>query len=94
VPGYDALTDKLFEYYDAQAPYRTPDALFTAILPKVTEYKADLNELWQELYVKCATCKAEDFDSVYADAKKTFLDAGYQEILDEKQAFIDAGDYV
>jgi hypothetical protein len=93
VPGYDDLTDQLFANYEATAPYRTPDALFTVILPKVAEYKADLNELWKELYVKCATCDEAEFDATYAAAKQTFLDAGYQEILDEKQAFIDAGAY-
>ena len=35
----------------------------------------------------------ETFESVYADSCQTFLDAGYQEILDEKTALIEAGQY-
>jgi len=92
-PGYEDLAEKMVKYYDETAQYRTPDALFTVILEKVPEYKADLNALFQELYVKIALAKEADFDKVYEEAKKTYLDAGYQEILDEKQKAIDAGQY-
>lgn len=91
--GYESLVDQLFKYYDETAEYRTPDPMFSVVLEKVNEYKADLNALFQELYVKVALSKPEDFDKTYEAAKKTYLDAGYQEILDEKQKAIDAGQY-
>lgn len=91
--GYEYLVDSLLANYAATAEYRTPDALFSVVLTKVSEYKADLNSLFQELYVKCVLAPADKFDATYEDAKKKYLDAGYQQILDEKQKAIDAGQF-
>ncbi|MEK4063326.1 MULTISPECIES: ABC transporter substrate-binding protein [unclassified Paenibacillus] len=90
-PGYEYLAEDMLENYAETAEYRTPDALFSVVLEKVNEYKTDLNTLFQELYIKCALAPEDQFDAVYEAAKKTYLDAGYQEILDEKQQAIDAG---
>ncbi|AIQ54646.1 ABC transporter substrate-binding protein [Paenibacillus sp. FSL R7-0331] len=91
--GYEYLADDLVKYYNEVAEYRTPDAMFTTVLEKVNEYKADLNTLFQELYVKIVLAPEADFDANYEAAKKTYLNAGYQEILDEKQKAIDAGQF-
>ncbi|MFD0672782.1 ABC transporter substrate-binding protein [Cohnella sp. GCM10027633] len=91
--GYEYLAEDTLNYYEQTAEFRTPDALFGVVLEKVNEYKADLNSLFQELYVKVALAKPEDFDKAYEEAKKTYLESGYQEILDEKQAAIDAGKF-
>jgi ABC-type glycerol-3-phosphate transport system substrate-binding protein len=91
--GYENLAENLLANYDRVAEFRVPDPMFSVVLEKVNEYKADLNALFQELYVKIALSKPEDFDKTYEAAKKTYLDAGYQEILDEKQKAIDAGQY-
>ncbi|MNP65807.1 hypothetical protein D3C76_1614350 [compost metagenome] len=92
-PGHEHLAEEMLAIYDKNAEYRKPDALFSVVLEKVNEYKADLNSLFQELYVKCAIAPEVEFDATYEAAKKTYLEAGYQEILDEKQAAIDAGNY-
>jgi hypothetical protein len=93
-PGYENLVDDIIKYYRATTPYRTPDALFTVQLKTVAEYRADLNVLWQELYVKCVTVPEAQFEATYTAACKTFLDAGYQAILTEKQAAINAGNFI
>jgi putative aldouronate transport system substrate-binding protein len=91
--GYEDLTQQLLKNWNDTAPYRTPDAMFTVVLKKVSEHKADLNALFQELYLKIVMSPTDQFDKQYADAKKKFLDAGYQEILDEKQKAIDANQF-
>ncbi|NOU78970.1 ABC transporter substrate-binding protein [Paenibacillus sp. LMG 31459] len=91
--GYEYLAEDMVKYYNEVAEFRTPDAMFSVVLEKVNEYKADLNSLFQDLYVKTVLAPEAEFDAAYADAKKSFLDAGYQEILDEKQAAIDAGQF-
>ncbi|AIQ49159.1 ABC transporter substrate-binding protein [Paenibacillus sp. FSL R7-0273] len=91
--GYEYLADDLVKYYNEVAEYRTPDAMFTTVLEKVNEYKADLNTLFQEQYVKIVLAPEAEFDANYEAAKKAYLDAGYQEILDEKQKAIDAGQF-
>lgn len=92
-PGHEKLAQDSLAFYDKYAEFRTPDALYSVVLEKVNEYKADLNSLFQELYVKIAIAPESEFDATYEAAKKTYLEAGYQEILDEKQAAIDAGNY-
>ncbi|ASA21602.1 ABC transporter substrate-binding protein [Paenibacillus donghaensis] len=91
--GYEYLAEDMLENYEKNAEYRTPDALFSVVLEKVNEYKTDLNVLFQELYIKCALAPSDQFDATYEAAKKAYLDAGYQEILDEKQKAIDAGQF-
>ncbi len=91
--GYEYLVDDLLKYYDQTAEFRTPDAMFSVVLDTVNEYKADLNALFQELYIKCVLAKPDEFDKVYESAKKQYLESGYQEILDEKQKAIDAGQF-
>lgn len=92
-PGYETLAEDMLKYYDETTEYRTPDALFSVILENVNEYKADLNSKFQELYVKVVLSPESEFDKVYQEAKDTYLKEGYQEILDEKQKAIDAGQY-
>lgn len=92
-PGYEYLAEDLLKNYDSVAEFRTPDAMFTIVLEKVNEYKADLNALFQELYVKIALAPTDQFDALYAEAVEQYLEAGYQEILDEKQKAIDAGQF-
>ncbi|GGO04800.1 extracellular solute-binding protein [Saccharibacillus kuerlensis] len=92
-PGHEYLVDDMVKYYEQTAEFRTPDALFTVVLDKVNDYKADLNALFQELYLKVVMAPEDQFDQQYEQAKQQYLDAGYQEILDEKQEAIDAGNY-
>ncbi len=91
--GYEYLIEDAYKYYKDYLEYSTPDALFTVVLESVAEYKSDLNDLWKELYVKCAMSKETDFEETYQKACQEFLDAGYQTILDEKTKAIEAGSY-
>lgn len=91
--GYEYLIEDAKEYYYRDKEFSTTDALFSVVIESLSEYKADLNDLWQELYIKCATCSEEDFEKTYEDAVQEYLDAGYQDILDEKAAAIEKGEY-
>ncbi|WP_062048251.1 extracellular solute-binding protein [Bacillus sp. JCM 19034] len=92
-PGYEYIVEDLFRYQDETKEYSTSDALFTVVIESQNEYQADLNALFQELYLKVVLGPEDKFDEEYEAAKQQYLDAGYQEILDEKQAAIDAGNY-
>ena len=91
--GYEYLIEDAYKNWQTFAGFRTPDALYTTAVQSVNEYKADLNTLWQELYVKCVMATEADFEAVYDSACQEFLDAGYQEILDEKTELIEKGMY-
>lgn len=89
--GYEYLGEEMLRIYEKNAEFRTPDAFYSVVLHKVNEYKADLDAIFQELYVKIATAPPEEFDKVYEAAKNTYLHAGYQDVLNEKEAAIRAG---
>jgi putative aldouronate transport system substrate-binding protein len=91
--GYEYLIEDAYKYYKEVEEYMTPDALFTVVLESVTDYKSDLNDLWKELYVKCVRASESEFDSVFEKSKQIFLDAGYQDILDEKAIAIENGSF-
>ncbi len=91
--GYEYLIQETIDANEAYSEYRTPDTAFTVPIETVSEYSGDLSSLFQELYVKLVTSPEDEFDALYEEAKQEYLDAGYQEILDEKQAAYDAGLY-
>ncbi|MGE7826613.1 extracellular solute-binding protein [Paenibacillus sp. NPDC093718] len=91
--GYEQIVEDMIKYRQEIKPYQIQDPLFTVVLEKVNEYKADLNNLFQELYLDIVLAPEDQFDAKYEAAKQKFLDAGYQEILDEKQKAIDAGQF-
>ncbi len=93
-PEYEELADDVIANFRAQIPFLVPDAMFTVTIESIPEYRADLNELWKQQYVNIITSSPDEFDAAYAEACQLFLDSGYQEILDEKQAAIDAGNYI
>lgn len=93
IPGYEYLVEDSYKDYQATAEYRTADPLFNVVLESLAEYKADLTERWKELYVECVMAPEEEFEEVYEKACQDYLDSGYQQILDEKQAAIEAGNY-
>lgn len=89
--GYEYLIEASYKYFNDYREYMTPDALFTVVIESVANNKAELNDRWQELYVKCVMASEADFDQVYQECTQDFLDTGYQEILDEKKEAIEKG---
>ena len=89
--GYEDLIQQSYDICKAKEDCGIISPIFTKSVESITEYSADLNALWQEAYVDCITCKPEEFDAKYAEYSQEYLDAGYQQILDEKQALIDEG---
>ncbi len=67
------------------------DPVFAVAIESESEYSATLLSLWQEYYAKLVKCDPEEFDSLYAEYSQEFLDAGYQEIMDERLAAYEAG---
>lgn len=89
--GYEQLIADSKAYCDSQAQHGLINTAYTKTVESSAEYAGDLKELWKELYVECATCSEADFDATYQEACEEYLSAGYQDILDEKQALLDEG---
>ena len=92
----DFTADLLANYKGQLALYETgyanSDCLFAASLDSVTEYGTSLKEeVYPEYRDKLTPCKPEDFDKLYDELSQKYLEAGYQEIIDERQEAFDSG---
>jgi len=67
------------------------DPVFAVAIESESEYSATLLSLWQEYYAKLIKCDPAEFDTLFAEYSQAFLDAGYQEIIDERLAAYEAG---
>ena len=67
------------------------DPIFAVAIESEAEYSATLLSLWQEYYAKLVKCDPAEFDALYEQLSQEYLDAGYQEIIDERLAAYEAG---
>lgn len=92
--GYEDLIQQSYDMCKANEDAGLISPIFTSVVESSADYTADLKALWQEAYVACITAVPEDFDATYEEYCQEYLDAGYQDILDEKQELIDAGSVI
>lgn len=90
------FTEELIAYYYqlkeiADKGWAYSDPVFAVAIESESEYTASLLSLYQEYSVALTKCKPEEFDQKYEEFKQRFLEAGYQEILDERMAAYEAG---
>lgn len=88
--GYEYLIDDSYKFYKETEKYLTTDYLFSKSIASVAEYKETLLSKWQEHSVKLITCKPDEFDALYKQFSKDYLDSGYQVVLDERKAAYEA----
>lgn len=67
------------------------DPVFAVAIEAESEYTASLLSLYQEDYSKLVKCAPEEFDALYEQLCQEYLDAGYQEIIDERLEAYEAG---
>ncbi|MCM1173623.1 MAG: sugar ABC transporter substrate-binding protein [Blautia sp.] len=67
------------------------DCIFAVAIDSASEYSGTLNSLWTEYYDTLTQCKPEEFDAKYEELTQKYLDAGFQEIADERLEALNAG---
>ncbi len=67
------------------------DPVFAVAIDSESEYSATLLRLYQSAFSQLVKCDPDEFDALYEKLSKEFLDAGYQEIIDERLAAYEAG---
>ncbi|MBQ8654205.1 MAG: extracellular solute-binding protein [Clostridia bacterium] len=67
------------------------DPIFAVAIESEAEYSATLLSMYQEAYAKLVKCDPAEFDALYAQLSQEYLDAGYQEIIDERLEAYEAG---
>ena len=84
--GFEYLIQDSYDNYQEIKEYAYTDFLFDRSLESLSTYTETLKSKWEVIQVDLITCKPEEFESKYEAACKEYLDAGYQEVLDEKTA--------
>lgn len=87
---YDLLLQNYKNLVEA-SKYAYSDPVFSVTINSESEYSATLLSLYQEYSVQLTKCKPEEFDALYNELSKKYLEAGYQEIIDERLAAYKAG---
>lgn len=90
------FTQDIIDYYNtrvelAKEGYAVNDAIYGVVLEKESEYQGVLNELYKEYRDQLTMCSPEEFDALYDELSQKYLEAGYQEILEERKAAYEAG---
>lgn len=90
------FTDQITAMYDlnvkkAELGFPISDALFAVSIGAVDEYRGDLQTRYAEFKDALVMCDPAEFDALYDKYTQEYLDAGYQEILDERKAAYEAG---
>ena len=88
------IYDKLLQNYKnlvEASKYAYSDPIFSVTINSESEYSATLLSLYQEYSVQLTKCKPEEFDALYDEFSKKYLEAGYQEIIDERLTAYKAG---
>lgn len=67
------------------------DPIFAVAIEAESEYSGSLLPLYQEYFAKLVKCDPAEFDAMYDQFAQEYLDAGYQEIMDERLAAYEAG---
>ena len=73
------------------AGWAIANALFSVSMDAESEYPTTLVNLYKEYRDKLTMCKPEEFDALYAQYAQEYLDAGYQEIIDERAKNFEEG---
>lgn len=92
--GYEDLIQQSHDICKQTEKYGIVSTIYTKAISSSAEYTSDLAALWKKAYVACITCKPAEFDAKYKDFSKQYLNAGYSEILKEKQSLLDSNSYL
>ena len=91
----DFTQDVINWYHDKvavkDAGWAIANALYSVTMEAEAEYQKVLTEKYKEYRDKLTMCAPEEFDALYAQFAQEYLDAGYQEVIDERAAAYEAG---
>ncbi len=91
----DFTQDVIGWYYDKvairDAGWAIANALYSVSMESESEYQTVLTSLYKEYRDKLTMCSPDEFEALYAEYAQEYLDAGYQEVIDERAEAWEAG---
>lgn len=90
------FTQDIIDYYNDKVAladkYACSDCLFGVTLDAETDYSTSLKELYKEYRDELTMCSEDEFEAKYDELSQKYLDAGYQELIDERKEAYEAGE--
>lgn len=91
----DFTQDLIQNYYNkvevVEKGWAISDCMFGQAVESATENATSLQALYVELRDKLVTAKPDEFDALYDQYAQQYLDAGYQDVIDERQELYQQG---
>ncbi len=88
----DAVIENYYNQVEvASYGWAVTDCMFGDSLESVTEYQETLLNLYIELRDKLVVASEDEFDALYEEYSQQYLDAGYQEVIDERLELFNEG---
>ncbi|MBQ7574474.1 MAG: extracellular solute-binding protein [Clostridia bacterium] len=84
--GYEYLIEQNYERISENDHLNYIDFLFDRSIDSLSDKGSTLLNDWQKYATDMFNCKPEELDAKYQSYVKAYLKAGYQQILDEKEA--------
>ena len=96
LPQSEELLEQVIEYYNtaselAEEGHAISPCLFSTVLEAETDNQTALTELYVQLRDELTMCAPEEFDAKYEEAVQEYLDAGYQDVIDQRKEAFEAG---
>ncbi|MBQ9253094.1 MAG: sugar ABC transporter substrate-binding protein [Clostridia bacterium] len=90
------FTDEIVKWYNDKvqvkdAGWAIDNAKWGVTMEAEAEYQTVLTNLYKEYRDKLTMCAPEEFDALYDQFAQEYLDAGYQEVIDERAEAYEAG---
>lgn len=84
----DFAQDMINNYYGnkklEEQGYACYDPIFAVVLEAESEYSGSLVELYKEYRDELTMCAPEKFDALYESLSKKYLEAGFQQVIDNR----------
>ena len=90
------FTQDIVDWYNDKVAVRDAgwaiaNALYSVSMEAEAEYQTVLGNLYKEYRDKLTMCAPEEFDALYEEYTQAYLEAGYQEVIDERAEAYEAG---
>ena len=84
--GYEFIIQDSYKVYQQKKDRMYTDYIFDKPIKSLTDMGESLKSKWQTIQVDLINCKSDEFEAKYSAACQEYLNAGYQQVLDEKKA--------
>ncbi len=96
LPQTEELVQQILDFYNTRVEQASEGlaivpCMYATVIDAESEYRDTLGSLYTQYRDELTMCDPAEFDSLYDQRAQEYLDAGYQEIIDERTEAYEAG---